>query len=84
MMMVYIVLLLIFRLTSLYMLVMMVYIVLLLIFRLTPPYMLMMMVYIVTVTYLQVDSTVYVSDDGLYCVTVQYKPSSLTYTVEST
>ena len=27
----------------------------------------MMMVYIVTVTYFQVDSTVYVSDDGLYC-----------------
>ena len=49
------------------MLVMMVYIVLLLIFRLTPPYMLMMMVYIVTVTYFQVDFTVYVNDDGLYC-----------------
>ena len=59
--------LLIFRLTPPYMLMMMVYIALLLIFRLTPPYMLMMMVYIVTVTYFQVDSTVYVNDDGLYC-----------------
>jgi hypothetical protein len=69
--------------------------------------MLVMMVYIVTVTYFQVDSTVYVNDDGLYCTVTYfqvdstvyvgddglychcylfsgYKPSSLTYTVEST
>ena len=41
----------------------------------------MMMVYIVTVTYFQVDSTVYVSDDGLYC-TVTYFQVDSTYMVD--
>jgi hypothetical protein len=52
---------------------------LLLIFRLTPLYMLVMMVYIVTVTYFQVDSTVYVSDDGLYCTVTYFQVDSTVY-----
>ena len=39
----------------------------------------MMMVYIVTVTYFQVDSTVYVSDDGLYCTVTYFQVDSTVY-----
>jgi hypothetical protein len=41
--------------------------------------MLVMMVYIVTVTYFQVDSTVYVSDDGLYCTVTYFQVDSTVY-----
>jgi hypothetical protein len=41
--------------------------------------MLMMMVYIVTVTYFQVDFTVYVSDDGLYCTVTYFQVDSTVY-----
>jgi hypothetical protein len=41
--------------------------------------MLVMMVYIVTVTYFQVDSTVYVNDDGLYCTVTYFQVDFTVY-----
>jgi hypothetical protein len=41
--------------------------------------MLVMMVYIVTVTYLKVDSTVYVSDDDLYCTVTYFQVDFTVY-----